>query len=128
LEEAQVIIEVLWGRLSEALERIEQLEEQLDTDSNNSSKPPSSDLPQKRAKRRKKPRSSRSRGGQAGHPQHGRALMPEEQVDEVQRFFPASGCGCGGRGVDELEAGGAPSGVRFARAAFSRHGVSTLPR
>lgn len=96
LEEAQVMIEALWGRLSEALERIEQLEEQLDTDSNNSSKPPSSDSPQKRANRRKKPRSSRSRGGQPGHAKHERALMPETQVDEVERFFPASGCGCGG--------------------------------
>jgi transposase len=96
LEEAQQRIAALWGALGEALERIEQLEEQLSSDSGNSSKAPSSDGPKSRAQRRRKPSSGRAPGAQPGHQKHERALVPEEEVDAIERFFP-SGCeGCGG--------------------------------
>jgi hypothetical protein len=56
LEESQQVSDSLWRALREALERIEQLEEQLRTDSGNSSKAPSSDSPR-----------SRAQGAQPGH-------------------------------------------------------------
>lgn len=96
LEEAQQVIDALWRALGEALERIEQLEEQLRTDSSNSSKAPSSDSPRSRAQRVKKPRSSRAQGAQPGHEKHERALVPESEVDAVERFFPAECEQCGG--------------------------------
>lgn len=96
LDEAQQLIDALWLGLRETTARIEKLEEQLNTDSNNSSKPPSSDSPQKRAERRKKPRSNRPRGAQRGHPKHERVQVSETEVDEVQRFFPEGQCDCGG--------------------------------
>ena len=95
LAEAQQVIEVLWRALGEAVARIEKLEEQLNTDSTNSSQPPSSDSPKKRAERRKKPCSKRAQGAQPGHPKHERTLVAEAEVDEVQRFFPENRCDCG---------------------------------
>lgn len=96
LAEAQQLIEVLWRALGEAMGRLETLEEQLNTDSNNSSKPPSSDSAKQRAERRKKPCSGRARGAQPGHPKHERTLVAEADVDDVQRFFPADCGNCGG--------------------------------
>ena len=87
LEEAIQVINQLWAV-------IEQLIEQRDTDSSNSSKPPSSDG-FKSAKRRAKPRSKRSQGAQPGHPKHERRLFPESEVDSIQRYFPPSHCACG---------------------------------
>ena len=111
LAEAQHVIEVLWQSYQELLEqnrqlqaqqqellsRIEQLEERLVTDSGNSSKPPSSDTPEQRARRPKKPRSKRSKGGQPGHPKHERALVEFSEVDAVERYYPEGDCECGGR-------------------------------
>lgn len=96
LAEAQQIIDVLWQALGEAMGRIEKLEEQLNTDSNNSSNPPSSDSPKQRAERRKKPRSERARGAQPGHPRHERSVVAEADVDAVHRVFPADCEACGG--------------------------------
>lgn len=96
-EEAQQVIDALWRALGEALERIEQLEEQRRTDSANSSKAPSSDSPRSRAQRRKRPHSSRTQGAQPGHEKHERALGPESEVDSVERFFPVECDYCGDR-------------------------------
>ena len=109
LAEAQQIIDLLWRAYRELLaqgeamslaqqelrSRIEQLEEQQLTDSASSSKPPSSDTPEQRARRRKKPRSKRSRGAQPGHQKHERALLPEDEVDHIERYYPEGGCDCG---------------------------------
>ena len=110
LAEAQQVIEVLWrsyqelvaqnrqlqSMQEELLSRIEQLEEQLLTDSGNSSKAPSHDTPEQRARRRKKPQSRRSKGGQPGHPKHERALVEFSAVDTVERYYPEGDCDCGG--------------------------------
>ena len=96
--------------LGEALERIEPLEEQLRTDSSNSSKTLSSDSPRSRAQRRNRPRSSRAQGAQPGHEKHARALVPESEVDAVERFFPAECDLLAGAGGAPGRAGGAPSG------------------
>jgi transposase len=90
------MIDALWLALRETTARLGKLEEQLNTDANNFSKPPSSDSPQKRAERRKQPRSNRPRGAQPGHPKHERVPVSEAEVDEVQRFFPAGCCDGGG--------------------------------
>lgn len=60
-------------------QRIAGLEARLGQDSSNSSRPPSSDGPQvKRGVPR--PPTGRRRGGQKGHPKHGRVLLPPDEV------------------------------------------------
>jgi transposase len=77
------------------LERVKLLEERVSLDSNNSSKPPSSDGPGKlnRAQRRG---SGRKRGAQAGHKGHSRALLDEGDVDRLVDCKPQAVCECGG--------------------------------
>lgn len=64
------------------------LKEQLERNSGNSNKPPSSDSPNQRAERRGKDASGRNRGGQPGHRGSKRKLLPPEQVSEVKPLFP----------------------------------------
>ncbi len=73
--------------LQEALKRIAELEDKLNTNSRNSSMPPSSDLIKPPSKRRKTGK-SRRRGGQKGHKKHSRELLPVEEVDEIIRVEP----------------------------------------
>ena len=83
--------------VAELTHRLDQLVEQLGSSSRNSSKPPSSDSPEQKAKRlRTRKRSSRQQGGQPGHPRHERALLPEDEVDSIQHYFPQTHCDCGG--------------------------------
>src|SRR5215216_7043613 len=67
---------------------VQQLLERLQQDSHNSSRPPSSDLPQAREKRVRRGPSGRKRGGQPGHPGQTRALVPIEEVDTVVPVKP----------------------------------------
>jgi len=85
-------------RYFELLKRVEALEaenkrlrELLDTNSKNSSKPPSQDP--FRSKRDSKP-SGRKQGGQPGHPGHNRVLVPLEQVTTVIDLLPLSCPNC----------------------------------
>ena len=61
------------------IERVKLLEERINLDSNNSSKPPSSNGPgtPNRAQRRA---SDRKRGAQPGHKGHSRAMLDESEV------------------------------------------------
>lgn len=68
------------------------LKEQLNTNSKNSSLPPSRDL---KKKKQNKPKSGRQRGGQPGHKGSQRALIPIEQVNSVIVCPPQSNCVCG---------------------------------
>lgn len=77
------------------LARIRDLESKLKMNSSNSSKPPSSDPPWAKPKKVRKEKSSKRRGGQAGHPFHGRVLVPQEEVDEVHDLYPESCQHCG---------------------------------
>jgi transposase len=73
---------------------VERLHEQVNKNSHNSSKPPSSDPLQVR-KYAKRGKSGRQRGGQKGHAGKGRKLAPPEQVSRVIISKPTS-CGqCG---------------------------------
>jgi transposase len=77
------------------------LRERLSQNSQNSSKPPSSDGPHVK-RRPPKALSGRKPGGQPGHPVHCRTLLPLEPVSEVIACVPTHCRRCGQRvqGVD----------------------------
>jgi transposase len=77
-------------------EQVNELNKRIGKSLRNSSRPPSSDSTSQRAKRPKKLKSDNRKGAQPGHKKHERALIPESDVDQVQRYFPAALCGCGG--------------------------------
>lgn len=68
---------------------------QLRQNSENSSRPPSSDLPSASVGARPA-RSGRRRGGQAGHPGHTRTLLAPEDVDRIMEHRPESCPHCQG--------------------------------
>lgn len=98
LEEAQKVIKTLWSLLREK-------EEKKNTNSKNSSLPPSKDQSSKnksnvrRTEQRKK--NSKKHGGQPGHQKHERRLLPESEVDKVIRCSPANSCDCGGNIIND---------------------------
>ena len=110
-------IQRLEKRVAQQGERIAQLERRLDRSSQNSSQPPSADLPGTPPRRGKDP-SGRKQGAQPGHEGKGRELLPTVAVDEVIVHWPAE-CECGHEfGEGELVAVGDPV----------RHQVEELPR
>ena len=80
--------------IEQLLQRVRALEERVNLDSNNSSKPPSSDGPGKpnRAQRRA---SQRKRGAQPGHKGHSRTLLDDSVVDRLVDCKPQAFCECG---------------------------------
>ena len=74
--------------LSQALGRIAELERQLRQNSQNSSKPPSSDGPG--VARASKKRKGRKPGGQPGHKGHHRVLVGPERVDQMHEVKPTT--------------------------------------
>jgi transposase len=92
LEEALETIGQLAQLIVELKEKNTRLKEQLNTNSRNSSLPPSRDL---KKKRQAKPKSSRNRGGQPGHKGHQRALVDIDKVDQVVICTPPKHCECG---------------------------------
>ena len=84
--------------IAQLLERGKLLEERISLDSNNSSKPPSSNGPgsPNRAQRRA---SQRKRGAQPGHKGHSRAMLDEGEVDRLVDCKPQAQCECGGQVV-----------------------------
>src|SRR5580658_4014626 len=64
--------------------RVAALEAKLSKDSTNSSKPPSAAHPHAKPPR-PKPKARRRPGGQPGHHQHLRALLPADQCQQVIR-------------------------------------------
>jgi len=85
----------LVGEVVTLRERVRELEARLGQNSTNSSRPPSSDLPQ--APRRPvtpAAPSGRRAGGQPGHTGHFRALVPPERVDVVVDHWPGCCVGC----------------------------------
>src|SRR3954454_10461934 len=75
-------------------QRIADLEERLNTNSTNSSKPPASDPPSVK-RRPPTPSSGKKRGGQPGHRHQARALVPPEQLRQVIVCKPPSCRRCG---------------------------------
>jgi len=83
----------LLTRVETQEKRIRDLEERLNQNSQNSSKPPSSDPPYK--PRPPHPPSGRQAGGQKGHVGHGRSLKPDDQVNRVIHLRPIQCVKCG---------------------------------
>ncbi|NIN68062.1 MAG: IS66 family transposase [Anaerolineae bacterium] len=106
-QQAQVLITAMQAHIDGLETRVRELETRLDQNSQNSSRPPSSDPPG--FKRPQSPNSSRGRkrGGQPGHRGHHRIEYSESEIDEVVELHP-SGCEkCGtrleGRAQDERQ-------------------------
>jgi hypothetical protein len=66
---------------------VEKLREQVNQNSHNSSKPPSSDGPQKRNYPKPEP-SGEKKGGRKGHHGHGRKLKAAEEVSQIVKSLP----------------------------------------
>ncbi len=75
--------------------RMSELEARLNQDSQNSSKPPSSDPPSAPRRPERVPR-GRKRGGQDGHPRFERPIPTPEQVTDTHDHYPATCPQCGG--------------------------------
>ena len=84
------LIKQLIKRQDELEKRTEKLEAQSKMNSQNSSKPPSSDSPFTRPKREKK-KSNRKRGAQKGHKGHRQQMLEPNQTENI---FPET-CSCG---------------------------------
>ena len=63
----------------------------LSQNSSNSSKPPSSDGPDKNRYPKKRRPSGRKQGGQKGHKGKKRAILPAEEMDHIHHLYP-TGC------------------------------------
>jgi transposase len=72
-------------------QRIDQLESRLNQNSQNSSKPPSSDLPYHRPERVRR-KSKRRRGGQKGHKGYRQQLLKPTETMTVEPGPCACGC------------------------------------
>ena len=83
--EEQIVL--LRGQVAALQTQVEQLQTQLRQNSQNSSRPPSSDPPSAPA-RPKKEASGRKRGGQPGHPGHRRELVPESELSAIEVHWP----------------------------------------
>jgi transposase len=89
------VIATLRAQLNQAKEHGWELQKQVDIlqrrlgeNSQNSSRPPSSDSPKQRKLRPKRSPSGRPRGAQMGHQGHRRALLPPEKVTQQVELFP----------------------------------------
>ena len=85
--ELETLVRELMAQNSKQLERLESW-------SQTSSKPPSTDSLAQRDKRIPKPKSKRKAGAQKGHKGHHRELWPPERVDHVITHYPTQ-CECG---------------------------------
>ncbi len=95
LTECHAMIRFQAQLLGELQAQLALLQERIKLDSNNSSKPPSSDGPG-RGSRAQRRASQRKRGAQPGHKGHSRAMMDEAEVDSVVDCKPETVCDCGG--------------------------------
>lgn len=95
--------EELRKKVNRLEERLGEIEEQLNRNSKNSSRPPSKDEPWKKREKKIKEAGSRKRGGQKGHQGSQRYLYEPEECKEIQEVKPET-CGhCGSelRGEDK---------------------------
>ncbi|MFW0858718.1 MAG: IS66 family transposase [Dehalococcoidia bacterium] len=75
-------------------EELKSLKEQLVKNSHNSSKPPSSDGPDKPAPRSLRPRGERKSGGQPGHPGHTLKMVEKPEHTIRHQVEKCEKCGC----------------------------------
>lgn len=127
LEECHAVIEALWNfcalyqkefialknEVMLLKKENEELKEKLNLNSNNSSKPPSSDLFKNKKNKQPQNKSNRKQGGQPGHKGYFRSLLPTEKVDHIITHRPPDYCECG----DSIKSS----------KLFKRHQVHELP-
>jgi len=87
-------VQALQAQVAALQAEVAQLREQLGRNSQNSSKPPSSDALSAPPRPKRAP-SGRTPGGQPGHTGHGRKLVPVEQVKHVMDLKPTECDQCG---------------------------------
>jgi transposase len=98
-ESVQALVVGLLFRLQALEAEVARLREQLNRNSGNSSRPPSSDRPGVvKDKGVEKKRSGRKRGGQPGHPGRQRKLVSVEELKAAYDLKPAT-CRCCGEGL-----------------------------
>lgn len=85
ISQLETLLERALTKIAEQDARIASLERQLSQNSQNSSKPPSSDAPGSRGASAP---SGRKPGGQPGHKGHKRAVLPAERIDERKVLKP----------------------------------------
>ena len=93
LRAALAVVPELQAAVTRLQQQVQELTEQGNRNSGNSSRPPSSDPPWRQ--RPKKPASGKKRGGQQGHAGAYRPLQPESAVDRVVVCTPAACDHCG---------------------------------
>ena len=81
LDQSHAVIDQLMALVEMHESSIAALEAQLQQNSSNSSKPPSSDGPHVTPAPPEKP-SGKTRGGQPGHPRHERVILPPDEVSD----------------------------------------------
>lgn len=108
------LVKRLSATVEQMQQRLAELEERLNQNSGNSSKPPSTDRPQAGKYGQAEP-SGRRRGGQKGHVGQGRKLKGPDQVQRVVISRPPACQACGALRLGE-------------DAQPSRHQVTELPR
>jgi transposase len=89
IEALEARVAALEGSVQRLEAAVQHLTEQVQQNSRNSSRPPSSDPPRASGKRSRREPSGRRPGGQPGHEGHTRALVPVEEVDVVVPVKPA---------------------------------------
>jgi transposase len=90
----QGVIIMLWREIQTLKEQMAKLQERVNKNSQNSSKPPSSDPPQKRNYPKPEP-SGEKKGGQKGHHGRGRKLKAAEEVSRIVKSLPTTCKECG---------------------------------
>lgn len=91
----RMAFQVLFYQIQNLKAEVANLQEQVSLNSSNSSKPPSSDGPEKKIVKGKPKEKGKKRGGQKGHKGHQRKILPVEQVDEIIEHKPEQCTGCG---------------------------------
>ena len=114
LEASQQLNRRLLDLVVQLEQRVAELEENAGSSSRNSSRPPSQDSPEQRAKREKKPKSPRKKGVQPGHEGHQRVLVAPSAINKHLHYYPDTQCTCGA--VRELS-----------QEPYQRHQVFDLP-
>lgn len=99
LKEVLLENQQLKSEINELKKKVRDLEEKLNTNSSNSSKPSSQD-PYKKPKRQKP--SGKSQGGQPGHKGHARKMIPLDQVSAVHDLRPTDCPNCKGTNFDDI--------------------------
>lgn len=99
IEQLEATVLELVGQVKQLTERVEKLENRLNKNSQNSSKPPSSDPPYNKPPKvtSKGKNKNRKKGGQKGHKGHKQVLLPTEHKIPV---IPSQ-CSCGCTNFDK---------------------------